>query len=89
MADGQRRGGRPEEGTPEYEWLYGSSGSAPRPDQTQPTRRRPRPGPDDESTRLLPGGGAPGAAAAGAGAQQGPTDADLYPAGRPSRRSTS
>ncbi|MDT9592692.1 LCP family protein [Nocardioides zeae] len=52
MADGRNGGGRPREGTPEYEWLYGggSGGEG----ATRPYRQRPG---DDESTQVLGGPG--------------------------------
>lgn len=49
MSDGQS-GGRPREGTPEYEWLYGSGGNR-GPQPTEPRRRAARD--DDEATRLM------------------------------------
>ncbi|HQR26550.1 MAG TPA: LytR family transcriptional regulator, partial [Nocardioides sp.] len=51
MTERPRGGGRPEEGTPEYEWLYGS-GAPPDPDAT---RRIPGTPPGDpDATRLMP-----------------------------------
>ncbi|MGZ8738562.1 MAG: LCP family protein [Nocardioides sp.] len=48
MAD--RPQGGPEEGTPEYNWLYGSRGQQPAGDETRPVPRQPRP----DETRMMP-----------------------------------
>jgi LCP family protein required for cell wall assembly len=51
MADRPRGSGGPEEGTPEYNWLYGKKGSrSSADDATRATQRRPRP----EETRVMP-----------------------------------
>ena len=57
MADRRKGSGPPEEGTPEYDWLYGSSAQAPSDDATRvvPTgSSRP------DETRVLPAAGAGG-----------------------------
>ncbi|MEJ7775404.1 MAG: LCP family protein [Nocardioidaceae bacterium] len=44
-------GNSPDEGAPEYNWLYGSGGGAPTPnDATRPVQREPRP----DETRMMP-----------------------------------
>lgn len=84
MADGPQGGGQgPERGTPEYDWLYGTSTSghggdsgAGAPPPPPSPGRRAAPSPDDESTQVFrPEGGTPPAAGP---AQQPPAGRDPY-----------
>jgi len=47
--------GGPEKGTPEYDWLYGSSGGSPSDDETRAVPQQPRPRePRADETRVMP-----------------------------------
>ncbi|PUA81938.1 LCP family protein [Nocardioides currus] len=46
--------GGPEEGTPEYDWLYGSRGSARPDDATRMVPKQPRPSASPDETRVMP-----------------------------------
>jgi LCP family protein required for cell wall assembly len=50
MADRPRGSGGPEDGTPEYQWLYGGKKAAADPDATRAVPRQPRP----DETRAMP-----------------------------------
>lgn len=46
--------GGPEEGTPEYDWLYGSQGTARPDDATRMVPKQDRPGDSPDQTRVMP-----------------------------------
>ncbi|MCD6639319.1 MAG: LCP family protein [Nocardioides sp.] len=52
MADRRKGSGPPEEGSPEYEWLYGSKGAAPADDATRVVPAQDQDRPDE--TRVMP-----------------------------------
>ncbi len=54
MAERPPGKGGPEEGTPEYDWLYGSRGTARPDDATRMVPQQERPGERHEETRVMP-----------------------------------
>jgi LCP family protein required for cell wall assembly len=61
MADRPRGNGGPEDGTPEYNWLYGNKGSSSAPGGQDATRAVPRqPRSDETQVMPAPGQGGPG-----------------------------
>lgn len=100
MNDRPRGSGRPEEGTPEYDWLYGPGrGAAPDDQATQRVPTSPRGAPPPDATRKMPtlpreGAGRPGGQPVNQGPYQTPPPPPRQPgrpgqpptAGRPRRR---
>jgi LCP family protein required for cell wall assembly len=81
MADRRRGGNGPEEGSPEYDWLYGSSGSGKAPGDPEPTRVLPT------TSRPAQGGGRPASSrTAGGSAPPRRPAAPPRPAPTPRRR---
>ncbi|MGB0102286.1 MAG: LCP family protein, partial [Nocardioides sp.] len=58
MNDRPRQDGAPEDGAPDFHWLYGQKGREPRPDETRMMPTTPRPdAPSRNAPRTPPGGG--------------------------------
>ena len=75
MADRPRGNGGPEDGTPEYNWLYGNKGgSAAGADATRAVPQQPR----GDETRVMPASGGP-ASAPPQGRSSRPTPPPLAP----------
>lgn len=84
MADRPRGSGGPEDGTPEYQWLYGGKNAPADPDATRAVPRQPRP----DETRAMPASPREGSAARATRPPARPTPPPVAPPpGRtPSRR---